>query len=580
VSHLPDPQHNRETSDSSRTPAVEPATVGFEQQKTDNMTYKVDLDTFINKIDGTVSVIYHFLAHMRNHAPIRNEFRELSKLFYVILHPLMNHADANKECMRRGARLYEISSQEKLDLLREMSFRRTPILKTVGEGHAVKMWLDFEQDPDGTINYPSGDPIAFFLDRDFRPMVYELNPGHCLYFDATRLAYGQAPCTDPLLTVCYIEKTPKIMEEKLFLENINDEINNLQFLKMRKNSKTLLKIQLRKLDQGDCPSEKEYSLVNSLGLDYPLSSPRFRDEEGLDIQAYHNLIIRLRQDVASFNQVLFGGKFEENLKIALGFVDNIQTIFDQTRQTVCFFQKILKAVEQPRAIEAILNELELRVNASFNNTGVFTRQKISEIASNIEKKLKGVENNRPTHKEVIAMVNNALQDLSKILDTSVNQATSKANNTIDKVVKEIMSKVHDMIKKDSEKVENSSQNKIDESLEGAISLINATISEVISQTNETLSGHHHFYNLSLLDMILVGIAAFLALIGFSNTICYAVLRKRVQKSRSQSFNDLELSPIVKKNLKFGKDKVREYNAEYSSIETLPSPEPTRKAHRK
>jgi hypothetical protein len=46
-----------------------------------------------------------------------------------------------------------------------------------------------------------------------------------------------------------------------------------------------------------------------------------------------------------------------------------------------------------------------------------------------------------------------------------------------------------------------------------------------------------------------------------------------RKKKSDSYNDLELSPIVKKGLKFGKNKVKEFQ-DYSSIETLPSPEPT------
>ena len=94
------------------------------------------------------------------------------------------------------------------------------------------------------------------------------------------------------------------MNEKFFLENINDEINNLQQLKLRKNTKTYLKHQLSKLDLGLCPQGEIFSLLKALGLDQPLGSERLSNTQ-LNIQVYNNLIPLLRKDVANFNQVLF-----------------------------------------------------------------------------------------------------------------------------------------------------------------------------------------------------------------------------------------------------------------------------------
>jgi hypothetical protein len=195
----------------------------YERTKTDNLTFINDLHIFINNVEGAVDNVYHFLARTRNHSPIRNEFKELSELFYAILLPVMSHDDANRECLRRGARLYETSSQLRLNLLRQMKHRNVPIQNLMSEGQAIRIWLDVEQDPDGTLNFPSGDPILTFLDRQHIALEKGLPENHCLYYDLTNNQYVKTLCSEQHLTVCFIKKTPQIMEEKLFLDNINDK---------------------------------------------------------------------------------------------------------------------------------------------------------------------------------------------------------------------------------------------------------------------------------------------------------------------------------------------------------------------
>ena len=149
----------------SNDPPQLPPIITSEQTKPDNMTFNMDLDKFITNVDNLLDSLYHFLAKMRNYSPIRNEFKELSDLFYVVLTPLMPHEDANKECLRRGARIYEISSQLRIDFLSQMTFRHLPINASVEEGQTIKIWLDVEQDPDGTLNYQSGAPILTFIHK-------------------------------------------------------------------------------------------------------------------------------------------------------------------------------------------------------------------------------------------------------------------------------------------------------------------------------------------------------------------------------------------------------------------------------
>ena len=556
----------------SRPPAV---TVNYERTKTDNITYKMDLDKFIPKVDNAVSIIYHFLARMRNHAPIRHEFKELHDIFYVILLPLSSHEDSNKECLRRGARLYEISSQKRLDLLGEMKVKQLPINKVVEEGQSVKIWLDVEQDPDGTLNFPSGDPILTFIDRHTVPLEKGLPEGQCLYFDLTNKQYVKTLCSEQHLTVCYIKKTPQVMDEVLFLENINDKINDLQNIKPRKNAKTFLRIQISKLESGECPRENSASLFNALGLDQPIDS--INEREYFDIQVYNFVIKRLRDDITNFNNILFNTNFENHLKLALAFSEDIKMLYDKTKRTLCFFQKIIKVTEKPRAVEMILKEVEHKLNETLHNSTRLNKAAIDKVVGDLEKELDHIKMNRPTHSKVMELINSAFRAslLSAGKDKTVEKIVINPNITVEKVIAQIMSRVTTLIKGDSAAEKAESMKQIEEALVRTLTQANETITSVFSQVNTTLIREFNFFGFSLLDIILASTSVILAFVAIVNSAClYKIRSLRKRRQYSESFNDLELTPIVKKSLQFGKDKVKEYNSNYSSADTLPSPKPT------
>ena len=570
VTRRPSPPH---------PPAV---TVNYERKKTDNITYKMDLDKFINRVDNAVNIIYHFLAKMRNHAPIRHEFKELSDLFYVILLPFMNHEDANRECLRRGARLYEISSQKRLDLLSEMKVKNLPITKIVEEGRQVKLWLDVEQDPDGTLSFPSGDPILTFIDKRTIPLEKGLAEDHCLYFDFTNKFYVKALCSEEHLTVCFIKKTPQVMDEVLFLENINDKINDLQLLKPRQNAKTFLRVQVSKLPPGDCPREHITSLLSALGLDQP--TDLINDREYFDIQVYNFVIKRLRDDITNFNNILFNTNFEGHLKLALAFAEDIKMIYDKTKKAVCFFQKIIRVTEKPKAVEMIIREVEDKLNETLHNSTRLNKAAIDQVISDLNSELDHVKMNRPTHEKVMQLINSAFRNalLTVGKGKTVEKIIVNPNITVDKVISQIMTKVTSLIQGDSKSSKADSMKQIEDALVRTLTQVNETITSVFSQANSTLSRDFDFFGFSLLDIILASTSVVLAFVAIVNSACLVKLRSfRKRRQYSDSFNDLELTPIVKKGLKFGKDRVNEYNSNYSSADTLPSPEPTiRKSFRK
>ena len=138
-----------------------------------------------------------------------------------------------------------------------------------------------------------------------------------------------------------------------------------------------------------------------------------------------------------------------------------------------------------------------------------------------------------------------------------------------------MTQVGELVKEGSDTHKSQSSHKIKKALEEALLQVNETITSVFQQTNETLNRDLNFFKFSLLDIVLASTSVVLAFIAIVNSACLCNLAsfKKNKRSNSGSINDLELTPIVKKGIKFGKDKVKEYN-DYSSIDTLPSPEPT------
>jgi len=163
-----------------------------------------------------------------------------------------------------------------------------------------------------------------------------------------------------------------------------------------------------------------------------------------------------------------------------------------------------------------------------------------------------------------------MNNIKKQLISQINQIlTKKTEENIERIKQIIESNVPI----GAETVNELIQNRVDEVMES----INDTIADAISQT-DSINADFVFFNFTMLDIILASSAATLALIAVINSACLCKLASMVRSRRnrqrnSDSYNDLELSPIIKKNLKFGQNKVREFQ-HYSSVDTLPSPEPT------
>jgi hypothetical protein len=515
-----------------------------EQTKPDNITYNMDLDKFITNVDNLLDLLYHFLAKMRNYSPIRNEFKELSDLFYVVLTPLMPHEDANRECLRRGAKLYEISSQHRLDLLNQMTFNHLPLNASVEEGQTIKIWLDVEQDPDGTLNYQSGAPILTFIYKQTVELENGLPTGHCLYFDWVSNSYVKALCEEEHLTICMIEKTAKVMEEKIFVENINDRIRDVINLKLRKNMKAYLKTHVGKMESGECPSKDTTSLTYALGLDQPVESLRFK--EHLDISVYNTLINYLRQDIVTFKGLFQENNLESHLKDALGFARDIKSLYDKGKRTVCFFQKILNDPKPQKALEMWVSEIEQRFNHTVNNTAHLSKAQLEGALLEVKKSFDKIKSETTSHDKVTQLISEAVNNLNKSV---------YPNFTISQMVSQVVVKVKEYL--------------------------NGTVNENSTVSTDRIFGDH-FLKFSLLDIILASTSVVVATIAIINSIFICLLSPNKVTTLDHDAISLkgrdDLTPLRSRKLGFGPNDVQEYSI-HSSIDTMPSPEPEMKRKR-
>ena len=527
----------------------------IEHDKPDNITYKMDLDKFVTNVDTMLDVLYHFLAKMRNYSPIRNEFKELIDVFYVVLMPLMSHEDANMECLRRGARMYEISTQKRLDSLNQMSYKHLPINASAESGQAIKIWLDVVQDPDGTLSFQSGDPILTFIYKQPVELESGLPEGHCLYFDWDSNKYVKALCSEEHLTICSIEKTTKVMEEKIFVENINDRIRDVISLKLRKNMKTYLETQLDKLESGDCPVAHVSSLTNALGLDQPVESLRLKGS--LDVQSYNMLIQYLRQDIINFKNLFLYNDFEGQIKEALGLAREIKAFYDKGKKAICLFQKVLTPDNQPKALETWISEIESKVNLTINSTAHISKRQLEQALREVQESFAKIKLEKVSHDRVTNLIDEAFK--------KIDQVSSNPNSSTAGLVSQVMNKV---------------RNFLDEYKKGRENFE----SEFNTTTNGTSVGvdESTFYKFSLLDIILASTSVVLATIAVVNSIYLCRISPNIDNDEVMndimSLNDIEITPYRNRKLEFGPSNVQEYSIG-SSVDTMPSPEPDLKRGR-
>ncbi len=177
------------------------------------------------------------------------------------------------------------------------------------------------------------------------------------------------------------------------------------------------------------------------------------------------------------------------------------------------------------------------------------------------------------------LINEAFSVAKEFANQTSNSVKDNANHRIDNIKQQLISQINQILKINAdenvakikqifednvpmgaEAINEKMQNKVDEAMDS----LNDTIRDVINQSCN-INADFVFFNFTMLDIILASSAATLALIAVVNSACLfklaSMVRSRHNRQRnSKSYNDLELSPIIKKNLKFGKNKViRSFN---------------------
>ena len=448
----------------------------------------------------------------------------------------------------------------------------------MGEGESVKIWLDVEVDPDGTLNYPSGDPILTFIDREPVTLDPDLPPGQCLYFDWNPNSYVKAPCSETHLTVCYIKKTPAVIEEKLFVDNIDDHINELGKMRLPGNINTYMKIQLKRLDQGECPDSPITSLSQALGLNQPVESLKVR--QSLDIFTYTHLSNFMLNDVNSFWHLMFNGQFEDHLRVALGHARNVKMLYDGVKKAVCVFTKIITPDKDPMAIEMVITDIEQKINKTIADTSKLTKEQMKGALEQVQLALEQVKVDKPSPSTVQEMINTSFR--STILSTkqAIEAAISNPKGITEKITKKILTDVEQLVKGLKKDVAMNDQ--VTKLIDEALEQVNDTIFTQIQAIDLTPTKDHGFYKLSLLDLILAITSIILATIAIINSVCLCVIsarRKQMDENRetyAEGF-DLELTPMLGRRDNPEGDNAR--SSRHSSMDTAPSPEPAvRRAH--
>jgi hypothetical protein len=341
-----------------------------------------------------------------------------------------------------------------------------------------------------------------------------------------------------------IEKTAKVMEEKIFVENINDRIRDVINLKLRKNMKAYLKTQIGKLESGECPSRDITSLTYALGLDQPIESLRFK--EHLDIPVYNTLINYLRQDIISFKGLFQDNNLESHLKDALGLARDVKALYDKGKKAVCFFQKILNDPKPQKALEMWVSEMEQKFNRTVNNTAHLSKAQLEEALLEVKKSFDEIKTETASHDKVTQLISEAVKNLNE---------STRPIPTIGQIVSQVVVKVKEYL--------------------------NSTANENSTVSTDRIFGDH-FLKFSLIDIILASTSVIVATIAIINSVFICLLSPNKVTTLDHDAISLkgrdDLTPLRSRKLGFGPNDVQEYSI-HSSIDTMPSPEPEMKRKR-
>jgi len=307
-----------------------------------------------------------------------------------------------------------------------------------------------------------------------------------------------------------------------------------------------------------------------------------------DVFVYNHLMSRLQRDVDKFNDLVFNFQFLDKLKLMLGLSKNVQTLFDKHRKAICFFQKI-KEVTKPSELNVAIVKIEKQLSSILSQAKEMTNTQVTNALLKINSELEVIKTSQLTIDQVMKLINEAFTAAKEFSSQTSETAKGSLNSRIEKIKTQLISQINKILKDKAEEnlkhIDKLLIEKIPPDKEDIDEVIQAKINDKLLNRNDTINEDFVFYKFTMLDIILSSSAVTLAIIAVTNSACLCKLaslaraRKR-RKNNSDSFNDLELSPIVKKGIKFGKNKVKEYE-HYASIDTLPSPEPTvRKSYTK
>ena len=366
------------------------------------------------------------------------------------------------------------------------------------------------------------------------------------------------------------------MEQKLFIDNIDDHINELGRIRLPKNINTFIKIQFKRLDQGECLDTPTISLTQALGLNQPVNSLKIRSN--LDVYTYSFLSRHMLDDVNTFWRLMFNGHFDSHLRAALGFAQNVKMMYDGVKKALCIFSQITNPDQEPIPLEMQLSEVEKKVTQAMENSSKLSKEQLKQALEGVQNSLERIKVDNPTQKTVQDMINSAFRNSVTSMNKAIQEVVNNPRGLSDTISTKILKQVEGLITNIKKDVVMTDQ--VSKLLDEALDQVNDTImSQIQTITDNPDNG---FYKLSLLDLILAITSIILASIAIINSICLCVMSSRKKQNGNdetyvEGFN-MELTPMLERRDPPEGDNARDYSV-HSSVDTAPSPQPaTRRAH--
>ena len=324
-----------------------------------NVSYVLDLDVLFEQIERFIPIITKKLQKEQKKRTELSYFKEKTDYFYLMVKPPDTFSRMLKVCRRKGSEFFEVSTIQKFRDLQELTDREN---KTLG---VRTFWLNVIITNAGTVEYVSKLPLVTVLElgETLLELPTEIEKGKCIYFNTPEKKYKKTSCIDRHIGICYIEKTPEVLQTKLFYDTLDDMLKDVPRTKVTKLIQRQLTKAFESLPSSTCESSNAISLLQSIGFNEPINS--LMGQSDLNPTVFTALFPQLLNDINTIRELARNNNFEEKLRFLIQSGENMKLFYDQSKKVICPKPSKLVAVE---TVETELEKNETEQFFKFNLT--------------------------------------------------------------------------------------------------------------------------------------------------------------------------------------------------------------------